>query len=123
MTLGGRGTSQRRVQVPRGARDVRLSLNDHFNRMDDADAPAHALYSIPLDAFLSGGREGWHNVRLAWSRATDAGGITIAIDGGAAKAIAAQRRAQFGANYLRVEFRGAPDNRPLLITGLSSLRR
>ena len=112
-----------RLQVPRGARDVRLSLNDHFNRMDDADAPAHAVYSIPLDAFLSGGNDGWHTVRLAWSRATDAAEITITVDEAAARHVAAQRRAQFGVNYLRVEFRSAPDDRPLLIMGLSSRRR
>ena len=120
--LADAGEITLRVQLPRTAGDVRLCLNDHFNRVDDTAAAEHAVFSLALDPLIAREPGRWHDVRLGWSNATEAGHITLAIDGKVAGRFAAQRQAQFGINYLRVEFRGGSDEGRVLLADVSSRR-
>lgn len=105
------GEIRLRIRVQPGVTALQFCLNDHFNRIDDGKAAEHAVFSIPLHPWLppDGGR--WHDVRVGWANATRAGEAALEIDGKPAGRVAAQRPAQFGLNYLRVNFRGrtAPD--------------
>jgi hypothetical protein len=61
-------------------------------------------------------------VRLRWADPTRGGELTLEIDGRPAGTFAAQRPAEFGVNYLRVEFRSTADQGSVRLTGLSSRR-
>ena len=113
------GIIRLRLQVPAQIGALRLSLNDHFNRIDDVKAAAHAVFSVALDACVSPDAGRWHEVRLAWRDATSTGEVALEIDGKPAGRVAAQRAASFGVNYLRVEFRGAADQGSVRLAGLT----
>jgi hypothetical protein len=111
-----------RVKVPRDVTALRFSLNDHFNRIDDVSASSNAVFSLPLESLAGQEHAQWHDVQLAWSGATRAGLMTVEIDGKPMARVAAQRPAQFGVNYLRIEFRASSDDGRISIAGLSSRR-
>jgi hypothetical protein len=118
--VADRGELTLRLRVPADARAVRLCLNDHFNRNDDAQAAAHAVFALDWEKIAAGRDAGWHEVRLAWSAAARGGELTIAVDGKRAGTVTARRPAQFGVNYLRVEFRGVSDRGQVLVSELSA---
>jgi hypothetical protein len=111
-----------RVKVPRDVTGLRFSLNDHFNRIDDASSSGNAVFSLSLEALVGQEDAPWHDVRLEWSDATRAGLMAIEIDGKPMARVVAQRPAQFGLNYLRIEFRSISDDGRIFIAGLASHR-
>lgn len=120
--LAAAGEISARIEVPAEARGLRLVLNDHFTRIDDGRAAAQAVYSIPLDAPADSAAPPGREVRLRWADATRRGELTIEIDGRPAGTFAAQRPAQFGVNYLRVEFRSMVNQGSVRLAGLTSRR-
>jgi hypothetical protein len=100
------GEIRLRLQVAVGAGGVRLVLNDHFTRIDDRQAAAHAVAAVELDGALPEGRGGGCDVRFAWSGAAAGSEGRLWIDGREAGRFAVRRAATWGVNYLRVEFRG-----------------
>ena len=91
------------LQVPAGAGEVRLCLNDHFNRIDDRGAADHAVFNVPLGGLdLAPARS--HRLRLRWADAVRGGEVGLELDDQPGRRIVAQRAAQFGVNYLRIEF-------------------
>lgn len=117
--IGESGEIRVRVQLPPQAKGVRFSLNDHFNRSDDRRAAEHAVFTVAADRVKLAADGKWHEVVFAWSRATTAGEVRVDVDGQPVGQIAAQRPAQFGVNYLRVEFRGERDVGRVLLGNLS----
>lgn len=117
--ISAEGELRARIRIPAQAKAVRLSLNDHFNRIDDKRAAEHAVFT--LDAAKMGwpadGQE--HDLTLKWSRGQQAGEVLASIDGKAPVRIAATRAAEFGVNYLRVEFRAEADAGHVAIGQLS----
>jgi hypothetical protein len=117
------GEIRLRLQVPAGASAVRICLNDHFNRIDDRKAAEHAVFTIDWDRIASPAAEArWQAVALKWRNAERAGVVEIEIDGRPAGRIDARRPAQFGVNYLRVEFRGSVDQGRVLLADVSVRR-
>lgn len=107
-----------RIRVPAAARSVRFSLNDHFNRIDDTAAADHAVFTAALpDA--GPGDKAWRTVRFTWQAASTQGILSMSIDGRPAGTFKANRPAQFGLNYLRVECRGVSDEGALLLTDVT----
>ena len=115
--IADRGELRFRLWFPREATALRLALNDHFNRIDDVRAAAHAVFELDWTASAPAAGA-WHDVALQWSGATGAGELELTLDGKPAGRISARRPAQFGLNYLRVEFRGASDRDRVLIADL-----
>lgn len=117
--MAAAGELKARIQIPAQARAVRLSLNDHFTRIDDLRAAEHAVFT------LEAAKTGWpadgraHDLTLTWSRAPGGGEVQVAVDGQPSARFPAQRPAQFGVNYLRVEFRGGADAGHLSLGDLS----
>lgn len=120
--LAAAGEIRVRLAVPAETRELRLVLNDHFTRIDDARAAAHAVYSVSLDAPAAGAGPRGREVRLRWADATRRGELTLEIDGREAGRFPAQRPAEFGVNYLRVEFRSTADQGSVRLIGLTSRR-
>lgn len=108
--ISAEGELRARIQLPPQAKSVRLSLSDHFNRIDDQRAAEHAVFT--LDA----AKIGWpadgraHELTLTWSRAQQAGEVLASVDGKAPVRIAATRAAELGVDYFRVEFRAEADS-------------
>jgi hypothetical protein len=120
LPLAAAGEIRARIEVPAEVRELRLVLNDHFTRIDDGKAAAQAVYSVSLDAPVAGAAPRWRELRLRWADATRRGELMLEVDGRPAGTFAAQRPAQFGVNYLRVEFRSTADQGRVRLTGLSS---
>ncbi len=118
--LGESGELRARVQLPPQAQAVRFSLTDHFNRIDDQRAAEHAVFTVEADQVNLAAEGKWHDVVFKWNGATAFGEVFVMIDGKLAGTFAAQRRAQFGVNYLRIEFRGDADAGRILIGNLSA---
>jgi len=116
------GEIQLRLQVPPEVGALRLCLNDHFNRIDDKNAAEHAVFTVEWAKFAPAARGRGHDVTLRWGNASRAGALEVEIDGTPAGRIVAQRPAQFGVNYLRVDFRGNSDQGGLLLQDLSARR-
>lgn len=96
---GAGGEISARFTVPEGVAGLRLCLTDHFSRIDDRKAGDHAVFAIPLEP------RGTFDLRLTWRDAAGASGtLTLAVAGAPPQTIVARRPAQFGVNYLRVEF-------------------
>ncbi len=114
------GELRARIQIPAHAKAVRLSLNDHFNRIDDKRAAEHAVFTLEAAkiGLPADGRA--HDLVLTWSRAQQTGEVLIRIDGKSPVHVAAARAAQFGVNYLRVEFRAEADAGHVTIDQLSA---
>ena len=115
--LAATGELSFRIQVPVTASALKLSLNDHFTRIDDRRASEHAVATMGLDELLPRERdpERWLDVRVNWSQAGTGGEVELTIDGQSAGRIARQRPAQLGVNYLRVEFRASSDQGRVLL--------
>ncbi len=111
------GELRLRLQVPREAGDLRLCLNDHFNRADDKEAAVHAVFGADLAKWAD---DRSHEVVLRWRDAARGGELKIEIDGQPGRNISAQRPAQFGVNYLRIEFRATTDTGRVLVSHLSA---
>ncbi|MBL9211631.1 MAG: exo-alpha-sialidase [Opitutaceae bacterium] len=120
--LAAAGEITIRIEVPAEVRGLRLVLNDHFTRNDDGKAAAHAVYSVPLDPAAAGAAPRARELRLRWTDATRGGQLTLEVDGRPAGTFAAQRPAEFGVNYLRVEFRSSADQGSVRLAGLTSRR-
>ena len=119
--LAAAGELTLRLQVPQDARSLRLCLNDHFNRIDDLKAAEHAVFAIDGERIGAAGSSPSrvHEVRLKWTDAQTGGKMFVEVDGKPAGTFSAQRPAQFGVNYLRIEFRGAADGGPMILSDLS----
>jgi hypothetical protein len=113
------GELKLRLQIPPRANAVRLCLNDHFNRIDDKNAAQHAVFSVDWGKVMTDAAAHWHNVTLRWSDAQKSGKLTVEIDGKPKVEIPSQRSAQFGLNYLRVEFRATSDEGRVLLASAS----
>jgi hypothetical protein len=109
-----------RLSVPPGVTALRICLNDHFNRIDDDAAAAHAVFDVTLDDALSQ-RE--LPLRLQWKNAVRDGEVMVEIDGKLLRRVIAQRPAQFGVNYLRFECRGSADAATALTIRDLAMRR
>ena len=114
------GELQARIQLPVAAKAVRLSLTDHFNRSDDRQAAAHAVFAIDPEKIGLAADGRWHDLGLRWSGAAESGELLVTVDGRSAGRWPAQRPAQFGVNYLRVEFRGVADDGDVRIANLTA---
>lgn len=79
---------------------ITFALNDHFTRVDDTRATEHAVFAVSLPPATRDRR-----VRLRWSGATGAGVMVVDVDGRETARVPPRRAAQFGVNYLRVDFR------------------
>ena len=114
------GELRARIQLPPQAKDVRLSLNDHFNRIDDQHAAERAVFTLEAAKieWPADGRA--HDLTLTWSRAQEAGEVLASVDGKAPVRVTAARAAQFGVNYLRIEFRAEADAGYVTIGQLSA---
>lgn len=121
--MADHGALSFRVRLPREARAVRLVLNDHFNRLDDVKAADHAVFDIDWSGSGAPAAGSWHDVVLRWRDAAGSGELEVTVDGGPAGRIKGRRPAQFGVNYLRVEFRGTADQDRVLLADLRAERR
>ncbi len=108
--IAAAGEISLRLQVPEPVKALNFSLNDHFTRIDDREAAAHAVATISLQNYLPQRSAKWVNVGLAWTQATSGSPVTVTIDGQVAGRVSLRRDAQFGVNYLRVEFRADTDD-------------
>ena len=115
--MAAAGELRFRLRVPAAVRELRVSLTDHFNRIDDRRAAEHAVWSAAGTTLAVPGDGAWHDVKLAWEAATAAGKLRVTIDGRAAATIPAQRAGLHGVNHLRFEFRAATDGDRVLIAG------
>ena len=79
---------------------ITFALNDHFTRVDASRATEHAVFAVSLPPATRDRR-----VRLRWSGATGAGVMVVDVDGRETARVPPRRAAQFGVNYLRVDFR------------------
>lgn len=107
-----------RMRLPDNSGTVRLLLNDHFTRVDDMSAFDHAVFTADVQPGRAVG-DGWHSVRLAWTSASGGGPLAIEVDGRPTGHSRAVRRAQFGVNYLRVDFSGESSSDALLLRDLT----
>ncbi|MBL9200597.1 MAG: exo-alpha-sialidase [Opitutaceae bacterium] len=110
--LAAAGAIEARLEVPAGVTGVRLCLNDHFTRIDDRKAAAHAVFVMPVEA------AGSLPLSLRWTA-----GELIARVGTTERRVAAQRPAQLGVNYLRVEFDAAAREGAVVISDLVARAR
>lgn len=118
--IANSGELRLRLQRPETVRAMHLSLNDHFIRADDAKAVEHCVYDITVAGKGATDAGKWREVRLAWSNAQQGGPCSVAIDGVKVDAGKAQRPAQFGVNYLRIEFRSDSEQGDLLLADLAA---
>jgi hypothetical protein len=95
-------------------------LHDHFNRIDDRQAVAHATVRLDLTAPSADPADRWQEIVLTWSHlATPQGSWEASIDGQPTGRRPAQRVSAFGPNYLRIEFRGQTEQGAVLVSNLS----
>jgi hypothetical protein len=120
MTASGELTL--RIRVPADITSLKLSLNDHFTRIDDIKAAGHAVYtwSVPVDKTAN---TDWKELRLSWSEADHGTALSATISGGPPIVLPANRNAVFGVNYLRVEFTGNVDSGEVLIADATARMR
>ncbi len=93
---------------------ITLGLNDHFTRVDDGKAAEHAVFSLALPPAAEARR-----VRLRWSGATEAGTMAVDVDGKEMARVPVRRPAQFGVNYLRVDFRAGAEESAVALRGVA----
>jgi hypothetical protein len=118
--ISAEGELRARIRIPAQAKAVRLSLNDHFNRIDDKRAAEHAVFTLEAAkiGLPADGRA--HDLTLTWSRAQQAGEVLVSIDGKAPVRVPATRAAELGVNYFRVEYRAEADAGHVTIGQLSA---
>jgi hypothetical protein len=98
-----------------------LSLHDHFNRIDDRQAVAHAVVSARRSDAGHGraGSMARGGPLLVRPLATPRGTWQASIDGRSTGRRPAPRVSAFGPNYLRIEFRGRTEQGAVLVSDLS----
>jgi hypothetical protein len=121
--MAGAGELRARIRVPAAVRELKISLTDHFNRIDDRRAAEHAVWSAIGAALGALGGEAWHDLRLTWADATAAGKLGVVIDGRTVATLAAQRPALHGVNHLRLEFRSAKEGGRILLADVEMQTR
>lgn len=121
--LAESGEISLRIRIPAGVSDLRLCLNDHFNRIDDPKAAEHAVFMVSLDQGLKNDPTREHVVSLRWRDSTKLGALHVDLDGQPMETTKAQRPAQFGVNYFRVEFRGTTDEGRVELSQVSARSR
>jgi hypothetical protein len=97
-----RGTLSFRVWVPLEAREAALGLNDHFNRVDDAQAAEHQVFRAALTNLP---RDAWQDIRLEWDTSDPEGKISLKLGNAPAKTSGPLRDPVNPLNYLRLEAR------------------
>ena len=116
-----------RLQVPAAATDLRLCLTDHFNRIDDAQAAPHAVFSLPASAIGLLNDNQPRDVVLRWSEVEGSGSRPLVLHvecaGRTYGPLTAQRPARFGVNYFRVEISGATGEGQVLLSETSCQAR
>ncbi len=95
------GTLQMELYMPDGIKDFNLCLNDHFTRVDDTEAMAHAVFAVPASFLSALPQNQWSRIELSW----DESKLSVA-SGELQPSIDAQRSAQFGINYLAFQAAG-----------------
>lgn len=113
--LAATGELSLRLRIPAGTTDLQLCLNDHFNRLDDTAAAHHSVFRLPLNL-----APGEHRLHLRWTDATQRQGSVTATIGDTVTTHRRHRPAQFGVNYLRLEFRSADPTAGLLVSDLQT---
>lgn len=114
------GTLRLRIKIPAGVRELTLSLHDHFNRIDDRQAVAHAVVALEGATLATDAPDRWQEVVLSWSDlSTPRGTWQASIDGRSTGRRPAPRVSAFGPNYLRIEFRGRTEQGAVLVSDLS----
>lgn len=118
--ISAEGELRARIQLQPQAKDVRLSLNYHFNRIDDKHAAEHAVFTLEAAkvGLPADGRA--QDLTFTWSRVAQGGEVLVRVDGKVPVRVAAMRPAQFGVNYLRIEFRAEADAGHVTIGQLSA---
>lgn len=116
--MGDGGEIRLRLKVPATAHNVRFILNDHFTRIDDTKASDNAVFSLALPEGGSG--IGWRDVRIHWSDASGRGEVGLDVDGVTITTQPSVRSAEWGVNYLRVEFRGSADKGALRLADVTA---
>lgn len=101
-----------RLRLPKTARDLSLSLADHFARLDDKAAAANAAVAFSLDGLP---REKWLNVSVKWTQER----ATLEVDGRQVAALAARAPVPRGLFSLRLE---GKDSGEIKATDLSFLK-
>ena len=117
--LADSGELSLQIVVPAGVASVQLSLNDHFNRIDDTHAAEHAVFTMALPAGWSGDAHE-HTLRLQWRSATRDGEVTVDVDGRRRETRHVRRPAQMGINYLRVESQATTDEGSVTLSQVSA---
>ncbi|MEY2877837.1 MAG: hypothetical protein RLZZ15_217, partial [Verrucomicrobiota bacterium] len=108
-----------RLRLPPGVTSLRLALTDHFSRIDDTAAAEHAVFSFLPEATAARER----TIRLRWRDVTAiTGELEWAVDAHPATRVAVRHPAQFGLNYLRIEFRASSDAGAVSISLLTQRR-
>ena len=104
------------LEAPAGISAIQITLNDHFTRVDDSTAPENGVFTLPIEQ-----GSGARNVLLRWGGSAEAGAstATLEVNGREAGRVAARRPAQFGINYLRVDFRTSNEMHGLSIRHLN----
>jgi len=116
---GDAGEVHFRIRIPETATGLRVSLNDHFTRVDDVRAAEHAVFSIELGALLPASPpNSWPEVTLRWREASGAGVADVEVNGRAVASRPAQRRAEWGVHTLRLEFRATEDSGDVKVADL-----
>jgi hypothetical protein len=108
-----------RCTLPARLSPLRICLTDHFNRVDDTGAAEHAVFNLPLARQSLLSKPGAHDIALRWTGVAGDGQVQLRIDGAPAGTFPAQRPAQFGVNYLRLEARGGAEGEQWLISDVS----
>ena len=93
---------------------IKITLNDHFTRVDDSKAAENAVFTLPLEPAT-----GERKVRVRWGAETGVSMASLEIDGREAGSVAARRHAQFGVNYLRLDFTTSDEKHNLVIRHLT----
>lgn len=109
-----------RLQVPAAASDPRLSLTDHFNRIDDTQAAAHAVFSLSASAIGLLNDDRPHEVVLHWSEVVESGSrhvvLRVDCEGRTFGPFKSLRPLRFGVNYFRVEINGDSGDGQVLLS-------
>lgn len=116
--MAANGEMALKLRVPAGVTSLKLSLNDHFTRIDDAKAADHAVYTWALPLSKTPDSD-WKEVRLIWKEAGQGAALAAMVLESPTISLPANRNAVFGVNYLRVEFTGKVDSGEVLIAGVS----
>ena len=114
-----KGEMRFRLWVPKEAKTLTLSLNDHFSRVDDAKASENSIFPLPLKPGLPIVPDSWTDVVLRWN----ASQAELLLDGKPVQNFAATRMSAHGLNYLRLEARSDSDQGEMKVADLSAAKK